>query len=71
MTEEVLRRKDEEEIPMSLLRGEYNEEESARSFQEALRQWKRVKSDTTEPTSEGVMWIPVRPGELHRHGCWH
>lgn len=64
MTEEVLGKKDEEEISMSLLSGEYSEEESARSFQEALRQWKGEKGDTTgEPTSESVMWIPVRPGE--------
>ncbi|XP_031608602.1 uncharacterized protein zbbx isoform X5 [Oreochromis aureus] len=36
----------------SLLKGEYNEEESARSFQEALKLW-RGKND-------GV-WIPARP----------
>lgn len=40
----------------SLLKGEYNEEESARSFQEALKLW-RGKND-------GV-WIPARPGTLN------
>lgn len=40
--------------PCSLLRGEYSEEESARSFQEALKLWRGKKSDG--------FWIPVRPG---------
>lgn len=40
----------------SLLKGEYNKEESARSFQEALKLW-RGKND-------GV-WIPARPGTLN------
>lgn len=68
LTEDGARREDERGFPTSLLRGEYDEEESARSFQEALRQWRREKSDGAgEPRSEEAMWIPVRPGELHRH----
>ncbi|XP_030600874.1 uncharacterized protein zbbx isoform X5 [Archocentrus centrarchus] len=39
--------------PSSLLRGEYSEEESARSFQEALKLWRGKKNDG--------FWIPVRP----------
>lgn len=65
--DELLKREDERGFPTSLLRGEYDEEESARSFQEALRQWRGEKSDGAgEPMSEEAMWIPVRPGELHR-----
>ncbi|XP_034557079.1 zinc finger B-box domain-containing protein 1 isoform X2 [Notolabrus celidotus] len=46
----------------SLLRGEYNEDESARSFQEALRQWRKEKGDVAgKTTSEEAMWMPVRP----------
>lgn len=68
ITEEEMKMKDEEELPMSLLRGEYSEEESARSFQEIIRQWRAQKSDPTGiPKSEGAMWTPVRPGESHRH----
>ncbi|XP_078102602.1 uncharacterized protein zbbx isoform X1 [Sander vitreus] len=53
---------DERGFPTSLLRGEYNEEESARSFQEALKQWRGEKSDEAgEPTSEDAMWTPIRP----------
>ncbi|XP_034723397.1 uncharacterized protein zbbx isoform X2 [Etheostoma cragini] len=59
-------RRDEEKVEMieegqdeSLFRGEYNEEESARSFQEAVKQWRGEKSE--EPTSEDAMWTPVRP----------
>ncbi|XP_026221319.1 zinc finger B-box domain-containing protein 1 isoform X4 [Anabas testudineus] len=62
ITKEQLKRKDAEEIPESLLRGEFSEEESARSFQEALRQWREEKSGATgELTSESAMWIPARP----------
>lgn len=72
ITKEQLKRKDAEEIPESLLRGEFSEEESARSFQEALRQWREEKSGATgELTTESAMWIPARPGELPRHGCKH
>lgn len=61
---------DERGFPTSLLRGEYNEEESARSFQEALKQWRGEKSDEAgEPTSEDAMWTPIRPGDLHTQGC--
>ncbi|XP_032365349.1 mucin-12 isoform X2 [Etheostoma spectabile] len=50
---------DERGFPTSLFRGEYNEEESARSFQEAVKQWRGEKCD--EPTSEDAMWTPIRP----------
>ncbi|KAG8002122.1 Zinc finger B-box domain-containing protein 1, partial [Nibea albiflora] len=63
MTEEVQKREDAVGFPASLLRGVYNEEESARSFQEALRQWRGEKSGgrREEPRSEEAMWTPVRP----------
>ncbi|XP_074534878.1 zinc finger B-box domain-containing protein 1 [Halichoeres trimaculatus] len=51
-----------EECADSLLRGVYNEEESARSFQEALKQWREEKSDVAGKTRTGeAMWIPVPP----------
>ncbi|KAF0030616.1 hypothetical protein F2P81_017347 [Scophthalmus maximus] len=40
-----LARGDEKGFPTSLLSGEYNEEESASSFQAALRQWRGETSD--------------------------
>lgn len=59
-------------FPSTLLRGDYNEEESARSFQEALRQWRREKSDgVEEPMTEDTIGTPSRPGELHRRGRTH
>ncbi|XP_031716887.1 melanoma-associated antigen C1 [Anarrhichthys ocellatus] len=53
----------EEGQKMSFLnKGDYNEVESARSFQEALRQWRGEKSDGSgEPTSEDAMWTPIQP----------
>lgn len=55
-------RKDQRGLPSGLLRGEYNEEESARSFLEALRQWRGEKNDGAgKPMSEGAMWTPVLP----------
>lgn len=72
MTEEGRNRGDERGVPTDLFSGEYNEEDSARSFQEALRQWRGQTSDEArDPMSEEAMWIPVRPGELHRHSCRH
>lgn len=69
MIEEGPKREDERGTPTSLLRGEYSEEESARSFQEVLRQWRGEKSDGAgEPISEDAMWTLVRPGEPHIHG---
>ena len=56
-------REDGEGFPTSLLTGEYNEEESTRSFQEALRQWRG--DEAAETTTEEAMWIPIRPGELN------
>lgn len=66
IVEEGQNREDEEGgFPTSLLRGHYSEEESARSFQEALRQWRGEKSGGAgEPMSEEAMWTPIRPGEL-------
>ncbi|XP_036939857.1 uncharacterized protein zbbx isoform X2 [Acanthopagrus latus] len=62
MTEEGRNRGDERGVPTDLFSGEYNEEDSARSFQEALRQWRGQKSDEArDPMSEEAMWIPVRP----------
>ncbi|XP_067364665.1 uncharacterized protein zbbx isoform X1 [Channa argus] len=59
--EEGLKKKKEEDFPMSLLRGQYSEEESARSFQKALKQWRGEKSHPTgEPTCDSGMWKPVR-----------
>ncbi|XP_033970356.1 uncharacterized protein zbbx [Trematomus bernacchii] len=52
-------REDGEGFPTSLLTGEYNEEESTRSFQEALRQWRG--DEAAETTTEEAMWIPIRP----------
>ncbi|XP_035478910.2 serine/arginine repetitive matrix protein 2 isoform X4 [Scophthalmus maximus] len=57
-----LARGDEKGFPTSLLSGEYNEEESASSFQAALRQWRGETSDGAgDATSEVAMWIPLRP----------
>ncbi|XP_070826787.1 zinc finger B-box domain-containing protein 1-like [Chaetodon trifascialis] len=49
-------------FPTTLLRGDYNEEESARSFQEALRQWRGERSDgAEEPVTEDTnRRVPVR-----------
>ncbi|XP_008283748.1 zinc finger B-box domain-containing protein 1 [Stegastes partitus] len=53
---------DNKGFPSPLLIGEYNEEESASSFQEALRQWRGEKSDGGEEEPRtNVLWIPVRP----------
>ncbi|XP_034404921.1 zinc finger B-box domain-containing protein 1 [Cyclopterus lumpus] len=47
---------------MSFLKGEYNEVESARSFHEALRQWRGEKSEESgESMSEDAMWTPIQP----------
>uniref|UniRef100_A0A3Q3VZU1 B box-type domain-containing protein n=1 Tax=Mola mola TaxID=94237 RepID=A0A3Q3VZU1_MOLML len=43
MIEEGLKRADEKGFPNTLLIGEYDEEESVRVFQEALRQWRGEK----------------------------
>ncbi|KAK2847047.1 hypothetical protein Q5P01_010046 [Channa striata] len=62
LQDEELKRKNDEDFPMSPLRGQYSEEESARSFQEALKQWRRETSDPTgEPTYEGGVWKPIEP----------
>ncbi|CAB1424964.1 unnamed protein product, partial [Pleuronectes platessa] len=59
--ESGLKREDERGFPSSLLRGEYNEVESARSFQEAVRQWRGQTSDGAgEPIRKEAMWTPDR-----------
>lgn len=71
MSEDGQKREDEG-FSISLLGGEYDEEDSARSFQEALRQWRGERSDGEgEPMTEDAVLTPLRPGELHRHGCCH
>ncbi|XP_019950441.2 mucin-17 isoform X1 [Paralichthys olivaceus] len=55
-----MKREEERGFPSSLLRGEYNEAESAKSFQEALRQWRGQMSDGAG--DEEAMWtfdLPV------------
>ena len=66
MVEEEQSREDEGGFPTSLLRGHYSAEESARSFQEALRQWRGEKGDGAgePPMREEALWRPIRPGEL-------
>ncbi|KAG7226092.1 hypothetical protein INR49_018703 [Caranx melampygus] len=62
MIDEAQKREDEEGFPTSLIRGEYNEEVSARSFQEALRQWRgEMSNGAGNLNREDAMWIPVRP----------
>ncbi|KAM7413362.1 hypothetical protein PAMA_020651 [Pampus argenteus] len=62
MTEDRQERKNEKGFFTSLLGGEYDEENSARSFQEALRQWRGEGSDGEgELMTQDAMWTPVRP----------
>ncbi|KAM7399514.1 hypothetical protein PAMP_018781 [Pampus punctatissimus] len=64
MTEDRQERKDEKGFSTSLLRGEYDEENSARSFQEALRQWRGQRSDGEgELMTQDAMWTPVRQAQ--------
>ncbi|XP_069543862.1 mucin-17 [Brachyistius frenatus] len=59
---EVIAGEDRKESPSLLLNGDYNEEESAKSFQEALRQWRGERMDgRREAMTAEAMWIPVRP----------
>lgn len=61
---------DDTVFPSSLLEGEYHEEESARSFQEALRQWRGERHDGAGKYMTGeAMWTPDEPGDLHRCVC--
>ncbi|XP_030007103.1 zinc finger B-box domain-containing protein 1 [Sphaeramia orbicularis] len=56
---------EKEQLPASLLSGLYDEEESARSFQEALRQWRGGGGGGGGgPMIEGAVWVPVQPAEL-------
>ncbi|KAL7400444.1 hypothetical protein ABVT39_012366 [Epinephelus coioides] len=62
LIKEGQKREDERGFSGSLLRGEYNEEESAKSFQEVLRQWRgETNEGAGEPMSEDAMWTPIRP----------
>lgn len=66
MIEEGLKRPDEKGFPNTLLIGEYDEEESVRVFQEALRQWRGEKSDGLgEPLNEDATWKSGQPGKWH------
>lgn len=65
MTEEGQKEPVERGFPTTLLRGTFSEEESAQSFQDALRQWRGDKKGADgEPLCEDAMWTPVRPGKL-------
>ncbi|XP_042270386.1 uncharacterized protein zbbx isoform X2 [Thunnus maccoyii] len=62
MTKDGQKKEDEKGFSTSLLGGEYDEEDSARSFQEALRQWRGERSNGEgEPMIQEAMWKPVRP----------
>nr|XP_046244595.1 zinc finger B-box domain-containing protein 1 isoform X2 [Scatophagus argus] len=62
MIEEGLESEAERGFPTALLRGEYNEEESARFFQEAIRQWRGEKSDRAgELITDDAVQTPGRP----------
>lgn len=61
---EELKMPDERAVGPSLLIGEFNEEESKRSFQEALRQWRGERSGgVSEPIIQDAAWTPVPPGK--------
>lgn len=65
--EEGLKTGDERGFPSTLLKGEYNEEESVRSFQEALRQWREERSEekskeATWTQSDGDTLTVAQPG---------
>lgn len=65
MSEEGQKEPVERGFPGTLLRGTFSEEESAQSFQDALRQWRGDKKRADgEPLCEDAMWTPVRPGKL-------
>lgn len=53
--------------PPSLLRGDFDEEESTKSFQEALRQWRGGQTNGTADPGNDAAWTPAGPGELNRH----
>jgi len=70
----VLNHGEEKEVglPSTLLTGQYSEEESARYFQEALREWRGERSHEEEQRSiSQAVWTPLRSGELQRHCCRH
>lgn len=70
MTEEGRKEPDERGFPSTLLTGTFSEEESAQSFQEALRQWRGDQKEADrEPLREAAMWTPVRPGEPRGVQC--
>lgn len=72
MTEEGQEEPAERGFPRTLLRGTFSEEESAQSFQDALRQWRGDKKGAGgEPLCEDAMWTPVRPGKLWGNSAHH
>uniref|UniRef100_A0A672H2M3 B box-type domain-containing protein n=1 Tax=Salarias fasciatus TaxID=181472 RepID=A0A672H2M3_SALFA len=48
---------DKQNSPPGLLRGEYNEEGSARSFQEAVREWRGERRDGGAELMTDALWI--------------
>lgn len=56
----------EKGLASHLLKGEYNEEESTRSFQEAVREWRREKSDGGgQSITMEDLWTSDKSGDLH------
>lgn len=53
------------ELANSVFTGQYSEEESARSFQEALLQWRKERRDGKGNfVTTDLLWTPMEPGEL-------
>lgn len=56
---------DNSELANSSFTGQYNEEESARSFQAAVMQWRKERRDGTRKlVTTDALWTPFKPGEL-------
>ncbi|XP_015233752.1 PREDICTED: zinc finger B-box domain-containing protein 1 [Cyprinodon variegatus] len=53
---------DNSELANSSFTGQYNEEESARSFQAAVMQWRKERRDGTRKlVTTDVLWTPFKP----------
>lgn len=60
---------DKSELANSIFTGQYSEEESARSFQEALIQWRNERSEGKENLdATDVLETPTTAGEIYRNG---
>lgn len=57
---------DGQESDGSLLTGQFDEEESSRSFQQALMQWRESHADKRRHQSDSMVQTP-RPGNTHTH----